>query len=141
MTSSELIGQLHKKIHFFRSLGIDEYAEQLLALRGQKVIRNFWQFDDLITVPLHGFKSVRDYYKKCSCRYFLGGISTPTLILHAKDDPFMTAACIPLSNELSPDTQLELFEKGGHVGFVTGNMFNPKYWLECRIPTFLEHCL
>ncbi len=102
--------------------------------------RNFWEFDDRVTAPLHGFEDVHDYYTRSSSRQFLGAIRVPTLMLHAKDDPFMTPDVLPSPDELSPGTRLEISAAGGHVGFVHGNLpWRPRYWLEERIPAFLEN--
>lgn len=105
-------------------------------------MHTIYEFDDKITAPLHGFASVDEYYKTASSRQYLRHIHVPTLILHAKDDPFMTEDVIPNSRELSPKVQLELTETGGHVGFVTGNLpWRPQYWLEERVPQFLQEYL
>ena len=61
---------------------------------------NFWQFDDKITAPLHGFRSAHDYYSQTSARQFLKTIKVPTLILHSMDDPFMSKEIIPEVNRL-----------------------------------------
>lgn len=103
---------------------------------------NILSFDDNITAPLHGFVNAQDYYTVTSSRQFLGRIQRPTLILHAKDDPFMTEAVIPSQTELSPYVELEISESGGHVGFVAGTLpWKPRYWLEERIPAFLKNHL
>lgn len=95
-------------------------------------------FDDAITAPLHGFHDARDYYARASSRPFLTRIARPTLILHARDDPFMTCDVVPRPHELGPLTRLELSEGGGHVGFVGGRWpGRARYWLEHRIPDFL----
>lgn len=95
-------------------------------------------FDDKITGPLHGFTGADDYYAKSSSRQYLARIERPTLILHARDDPFMTEAVLPDEAELSPSVTLEVSSSGGHVGFVGGNNpLAPNYWLEERIPEFL----
>ena len=95
-------------------------------------------FDDAVTAPLHGFRDARDYYLRSSARRYLGGIATPTLILHARDDPLMTEAVIPDAEELTEPTTLELSERGGHVGFIGGSSpIDADYWLERRIPEFL----
>lgn len=99
--------------------------------------RNLWQFDDRITGPLHGFAGAEAYYQACSSRPFLRQIGCPTLIIQAKDDPFMSPEVIPRADELSPSVRLELSEAGGHVGFVSGPVRRPEYWLEQRIPSFL----
>ena len=96
-------------------------------------LRTFRQFDDAFTGPLHGYKDADDYYTRCSSRQFLKNIRVPTLVLHSKDDPFMTDAAVPRPEELSEALQFELSERGGHVGFVDGSLFKPRMWLEERI--------
>lgn len=99
-----------------------------------KTIRDY---DELVTAPMHGFVSAEDYYQKSSSRQYLSGIRTPTLILHAKDDPFMSPAAIPVEQELSSYVTLELADHGGHVGFISGHLpIRPRYWLEQRISRF-----
>jgi predicted alpha/beta-fold hydrolase len=105
-------------------------------------IRTLRDFDDQITAPLHGFSDAEEYYVKSSSRQFLKHINVPTLLLQAKDDPFMTEAVIPEHHELSACVKLEVTEKGGHVGFVSGRTpWQPVYWLEQRIPFFLSDYL
>ena len=105
-------------------------------------LRTFRAFDDKVTAPLHGFAGVDDYYRKCSSRAFIGRISTPTLVLHAEDDPFMTADAIPAPEELGPGVRLEICRSGGHAGFVSGNWpWNPHYWLDERVCEFLREPL
>jgi len=117
--------------------------KKLINLDENKIsqLRNFWQFDDLVTAPLHGFKNVDDYYSKSSSRQYLQNIQKPTLIIQTLDDPFMTADVIPDESELSEQTQLELSESGGHIGFISGNLFKPVFWLEQRIPEYLLKAL
>lgn len=104
--------------------------------------RTFFEFDDKITAPLHGFANVDEYYKKSSCRPYLSNIRIPTLILHAYDDPFMTENVIPQASELSACTKLEVTKSGGHVGFVEGKYpWHSSNWLERRIPFFLKEYL
>ena len=90
-----------------------------------------------VTAPLHGFADAHDYYKRASSRFYLGGIRTPTLIIHSSDDPFIDAGSIPPPDELSASTELELHEHGGHVGFIGGTPGRPDYYLERRIPDWL----
>lgn len=102
-------------------------------------LADFNQFDDAVTAPLCGFTGVFDYYSRASCRQFLPRITTPTLILHALDDPFMFPSTVPFEHELGPGITLELSRHGGHVGFVTGSLpWRPVYWLERRILQFLD---
>lgn len=101
----------------------------------------FWTFDEHVTAPLHGFPHVHAYYRESSSRAYLAKISTPTLIIHALDDPFMTPEVVPAADELSKEVVLELSQKGGHVGFISGQLpGKPIYWLEQRIPDYLN-CL
>jgi predicted alpha/beta-fold hydrolase len=107
----------------------------LTSLAEAQTIR---EFDHHYTVPMHGFANVDEYYTITSCGRYLRAIKVPTLILHAKDDPFMSEDVIPNEDEVSPCVQLEITQKGGHVGFVTGKFpWKPRYWLEERVPAFL----
>lgn len=94
-------------------------------------------FDECVTAPLHGFRDAEDYYDRASCRPYLPRIHTPTLIVHAADDPFMPPSVVPPPHVLSATTRLELSPSGGHVGFVSGAPWTPRYWLETRIPDYL----
>jgi hypothetical protein len=97
-------------------------------------LKTFWDFDEHVTAKLHGFNGAAHYYEQSSCRQFLKNIERPTLIVHAKDDPFMTEATVPAPTELAPGVSLELTERGGHVGFVCGHIpFVAEPWLENRI--------
>ncbi len=112
--------------HDMRSLiGIDE--------KGVKKLRNFWDFDDVYTGPIHGFGSAAEYYKKSSAKQFIKDITTNTLIIQALDDPFMTSGILPDKEAVSSNVRIECCPHGGHVGFVGGSFFKPKYWLESRI--------
>jgi len=115
--------------------GYQEHAKRL------KSIKTIVELDELLTAPLHGFRNAMHYYKEASSRQFLRHIKVPTLIVHAKDDPFMTSDIIPDASELSSYVQLEVSDRGGHLGFVSGTYpWKPTYWLEERVPRFfLEH--
>jgi predicted alpha/beta-fold hydrolase len=97
---------------------------------------DFRSFDEHVTAPLHGFESAADYYRRSSCRPFLRRIATPTLIVHAHDDPFLDPCGIPDARELSPPLRLELVARGGHVGFVSATP-----WLEPRLLDFIGSAL
>ena len=135
------------------------YQRRLLGLMKRKIIgkfsdrdypldigevpklNDFFSFDDKITAPLHGFAGVEDYYTRSSSRQYLRSINVPVLLIHARDDPFMTEDVIPAEDELSEYVQLELAQNGGHIGFVSGKAPGyPVYWLEQRIIEFLGGC-
>ena len=102
-------------------------------------LKGFWDFDDRITAPLHGFNGVAHYYSESSCRQYLSDIEVPTRIIHALDDPFMFPQTVPDNSEMSENVELLLARNGGHVGFVSGNFpWKPEYWYEKRIVEFLR---
>lgn len=102
-------------------------------------IHSFPEFDELTTAPLHGFSSAREYYRASSCLPYLANIHIPTLIMHAKDDPFMTPDCLPKENHLSSNIILEISSHGGHVGFISKNKYHqPEFWIGKRVSEFLS---
>lgn len=105
-------------------------------------VQTMREFDEKFTAPLHGFSNADEYYSIASSRQYLRKIRVPTLVVHAKDDPFMTEDIIPGPDEVSPHVTLEITPAGGHVGFVTGKYpWNTHYWLEERVPDFLQKFL
>ncbi len=109
-----------------------------IRLDGLSRLNSFHRFDDAVTAPLHGFNGVDDYYRQSSCRAYLSRILTPTVILQARDDPFLSADAIPRCDELGAGVRLELSRHGGHVGFVAGRWpWRPCYWLDHRIGEIL----
>ena len=102
----------------------------------------FRAFDDGVTAVLHGFVDVDDYYRRSSSRQYLRGIEVPTLVLHARDDPFMFPDCIPGPSELPAAVTLTLTSHGGHVGFVSGSApWRAWYWSETCIVHYMAQRL
>jgi len=99
--------------------------------------RSFWEFDSRVIAPLHGFRDAADYYADASSARYLGGIRVPTLLVQARDDPFMTPDVIPSREAVPPSLTLCISDGGGHVGFVCGTPWRPDYWLERRLSGFL----
>jgi predicted alpha/beta-fold hydrolase len=138
----ELKQYIKDKYQHLINIGNTQEAKKLSQLGDLTNIKSFWQYDNQVVAKLHGFKNVEDYYLKSSSRQFLKSIAVPTLLLQASDDPFMTQSVIPELSELSVAVQLEMTQRGGHVGFVEGkNPFRAGYWLEERISHFLEEKL
>jgi len=107
-----------------------------------KTLKTFRDFDNDVTAPLHGFKDVDDYYQQSSSLQYLKRIAIPTLIVHAKDDPFMFPTTAPLESDLSDQVFLELTEHGGHVGFIEGkNPLKMNYWGEHRLAEWMAEGL
>lgn len=97
--------------------------------------KNFHEFDHAVTAQLHGFSGVDDYYTSSSSNQYIPSIETPTLILHAHDDPFLNPSAIPNNKTLPNSVELSVSPHGGHVGFID----QQGYWLERRIPDFFKH--
>ncbi|NRA21993.1 MAG: hydrolase [Oceanospirillaceae bacterium] len=113
----------------------------LIGLNEQalKKINSIEQFDDLYTAKIHGFAGAKDYYQKSSAKQYLPRIQCNTLIIQALDDPFMSGNILPKASQLPANISLEVTENGGHLGFISGNIFKPKYWLEQRISDYFSN--
>ena len=100
-------------------------------------IKNFADFDNRYTAPLHGFENAKDYWQKASSISHLKKIEIPTLIVNAADDPFLSDSCYPFEAAKSnPNLFLEIPDYGGHVGFIEFKQ-KPYYWSEDRAIKFL----
>jgi predicted alpha/beta-fold hydrolase len=99
--------------------------------------RTFGAYDRVVTAPLFGFADERDYWRRASCRPFLGGIARPVLVINALDDPFVPADALPAPADLPPSVQLELTPRGGHVGFLDGWPWSADSWAERRAVAYL----
>ena len=104
-------------------------------------IKSFWDLDEKVTAPMNGFQNAVDYYHRSSCGPWIKHITTPTLIIHAKDDPMIPITTIPKNEAFAKAVTLELSEYGGHVGFISGSLRKPNFWLDKRIPEFLTEYL
>jgi predicted alpha/beta-fold hydrolase len=91
------------------------------------------QFDDIVTAPLHGFRDTDDYWTRASSKPDLRGVGVPTLVINARNDPFLPAAALPGRADVSGTVTLEQPEAGGHVGFVTGPFPGRFDWLPGRV--------
>jgi predicted alpha/beta-fold hydrolase len=100
------------------------------ALRNVRTIR---AFDDLVTAPLHGFRDVDDYWTRGSSKPWLRTIELPTLILNARNDPFVPGDTLPGPSDVSATVTLEQPVHGGHVGFTTGPFPGRLDWLTGRL--------
>jgi len=101
--------------------------------------RTLRAFDNVVTAPLHGFRDTDDYWTRASAKPHLAGIRVPTLVLNARDDPFLPEAALPTEREVSPAVKLEFPARGGHVGFVGGPFPGHIAWLPQRLLHFFEH--
>ena len=102
--------------------------------------RSVREFDNLFTAPMNGFRDVTDYYTRSSSLQFIPGITIPTLIVNAKNDPFLSPECFPeqLGREL-PNVWMEFPQQGGHCGFPDKHEgIQGTYWSEKRAVDFLR---
>jgi hypothetical protein len=100
--------------------------------------RTVYEFDNVVTAPLHGFIDADDYWKRASSKPWLRGIRLPTLVLNARNDPFLPAHALPVVGQVSPFVTLEQPQEGGHVGFVTGSLPGNIDWLPQRLVHFFK---
>jgi hypothetical protein len=100
------------------------------AVRRARTLR---AFDNVVTAPLHGFADTDDYWRRASSKPGLARIRVPTLIVNARNDPFMPASALPSSSEVSACITREFPDAGGHVGFVSGPFPGNLSWLPRRV--------
>jgi predicted alpha/beta-fold hydrolase len=129
--------------HFLTTLKKNSLAklERFPGLFDGKAVvraRTLREFDDAFTAPVHGFRDCDDYYLRSSAKAFLPAIQVPTLLVNARDDPFLPESALPTQREVSAAVTLEFPARGGHVGFVSGIPGNIE-WLPRRIFHFFEH--
>jgi predicted alpha/beta-fold hydrolase len=113
--------------------------KQQISLTPEQLMKidDLLEFDNQLTAPLHGFKNAHDYYRQASAMPYLKDIAVPTLIIHAKDDPMLSIKAVPCRRDVSEHVTLRISEKGGHVGFISGNNpCKPIFWLEHAVPSY-----
>lgn len=142
-----LFGRFLYTTYFLRSLKrkTEERAE-LVARRCDldrvRAARTLRAFDDAATAPLHGFADAADYYARSSAGPFLSRIRTPSLLLHARDDPFLPADRIPETDIAENPFLLDgVMDHGGHAGFIYGPPWRPRCWAEEEAARFLRTTL
>lgn len=111
----------------------------LYAREAVLALDTIYGFDDIVTAPLHGFDGAEDYWVKASSKPGLKQIDVPTLLINARNDPFLPANFLPDAEQVSKQVTLEFPETGGHAGFVSGPFPGHLDWLPERILDFLSH--
>ena len=87
-----------------------------------RLARDLYQFDDIFTAPVHGFRDADDYYARASAKPWLHRIRIPALVLNALNDPFVPEDSLPRQSEVGPHVTLWQPRHGGHVGFAGGRL-------------------
>lgn len=110
---------------------------EIIDISGVDNITTFTEYDIRYTAPLNGCENPAAFYKRASTKDKLSEINIPTLLLIAKNDPFMPPSCYPY--EAARDHgyfHLEVPGRGGHVGFTSKSL---KYsWMEERALEFIS---
>ncbi len=103
---------------------------EAISLRGYEAIRDFRDFDDRYTAPLHGFRDALDYWEQSSSRRVLASIARPAWIINARNDPFLAPECFPEAEAAAnPCLHLIAPASGGHCGFLRFRS-KGRYWSE-----------
>lgn len=132
--------------HFLRTLRRKalEKLERYPGLFDRRALdhaRTLEEFDDAVTAPVHGFMNAHDYYSRSSGLRWLAAIRVPTLLLSARDDPFLPVSVLDDVQQMAsqnPELSLEFTAHGGHAGFVSGTWpWQPCYYAEWRVCEFL----
>jgi len=132
--------------HFLQSLR--RKVERKLAAHPDLVardrltgLRTLYDFDDVVTGPVHGFVDAEDYYTRSSSKHYLDGVRVPTLLLSAVDDPFLPADVLDEVRTIAARNAMlsvEFHARGGHVGFVGGRLpWRAEWYAERRTAEFL----
>ncbi|MBI2778454.1 MAG: alpha/beta fold hydrolase [Gammaproteobacteria bacterium] len=129
--------------HFLRTLKkkASQKLEQYPGLFDRELLKHvktLRAFDDLFTAPLHGYKNTDDYWTRASSKPGLINIRVPTLLINARNDPFLPASALPRSEQVSACVTLEFPEEGGHMGFISGPFPGRHAWLPERILEFFN---
>jgi uncharacterized protein len=99
------------------------FPDQISA-QGYEQIKNFIQFDNRYTAPLHGYADAIDFYRRASVKPLLPQIKVPVLLIQALNDPFLSEACMGYeAASINPNIHLETPKHGGHCGFMLAGTY------------------
>ncbi len=93
----------------------------LFDAQALRAARDLYEFDNVFTAPLHGFKDVDDYWRRASAKPHLASIRIPALAVNAQNDPFVPASSLPHEGDVGTHVTLWQPRHGGHVGFAGGS--------------------
>jgi predicted alpha/beta-fold hydrolase len=118
-----------------------ELYPDLCDIEELRAARTFFEFDDRLTGPVHGFTGAHDYYQRSSSIHFLDGIHIPTLLMNAWNDPFLPRSVLAAVRNIARRNQhlfVEFPLTGGHVGWVAGQPWSQRYYMESRVVEWLS---
>jgi len=116
-----------------KALGKARRFPGLLDAKAIATATTFREFDTLVTARLHGFRDADDYWLKVSSKPLLKSVAVPTLVINAKNDPFLPACSLPTPAEVASAVTLEQPATGGHVAFPSGPFPGNLGWLPQRL--------
>ncbi len=89
-----------------------------LDMRKLAQVKQWRDFDEFFSAPVNNYRDADDFYQQASAINFMPGITVPTLLLNAQNDPLLSPECSPAwLAETHPTLFLETPLRGGHVGF------------------------
>lgn len=114
------------------------FFPEKISLDDHQLVRTLYDFDDIYTAKLHGFKGADHYYAECSSKFFVESISVPTTIVNAENDPIVPFESLPLDIlRAHPNVTLLATRDGGHCGFRPARLTDEFYWSEKYALQFL----
>jgi len=146
MAAGDALGRGFARLYSWHFLGtlkasalakLDRFPDLYDAAKVRNA-RSLRDFDNVVTAPLHGFRDTDDYWTRASAKPHLKGIRVPTLLLNARDDPFLPDVALPRPEDVSRAVTLEFPAHGGHVGFVTSPFPGRIEWLPRRLMAFFQ---
>ena len=129
--------------HFLQTLKIKSLAKLgrhpgIYDANTVRRARTMREFDNVVTAPLHGYRDTDDYWTRASSKPDLRYIEVPTLIVHARNDPFLPGRYLPAANDVSASVTRDFPDGGGHTGFASGPFPGNLDWLPERLLTFFS---
>jgi len=119
-----------------KALAMERRFPGLIDVQRVARAKTMWEFDDAVTAPLHGFSGTTDYWTRASSKPWLHDVALPTLVLNAKNDPFVPGASLPGAQDVSASVTLQQPTHGGHGGFATAPIPGNNHWLAKRVTDF-----
>jgi predicted alpha/beta-fold hydrolase len=108
----------------------------LYDTRALKHVRTLRQFDESYTAHHGGFRDAADYYERASALGFIAQIRTPTLIIHAQDDPLVPFASFTDPAIIGNPYVISITPlHGGHVAFLSADA-RERFWAENLLVEF-----
>jgi len=130
--------------HFVAGL-MNRYRRKAISMPQRYVqnqlppVRTVRQFDDVITAPLFGYRDAHEYYEAASAKRILAQLRVPTLLITAKDDPFVPYSSILAAGaDKNPVITLVAPDHGGHCAFISNKPGSARFWAEQRVVDFFD---